>query len=153
MSRKIDMDKLSDDDKLYLAQRGELPTDVMSDEDQRKLLDPEQGRQTLDQIANTGDVNLAGVTVEELEAELEKRREVQEDVNPQKLLKPEGKEAALAEETDRPYSDWSKAELSTEIIARNEQRPEDDQLHTGGTKSELIAVLEANDEAESEGGV
>lgn len=147
MSRKIDMENLSDDDKVYLAQRGELPLSVASLDEQRDMLAPDTGL-SLEERANTGDTNVAGITTEELEAELEKRRETQVE-DPRKLMRPEGKEGALApEEVDRPYSEWSKAELSTEIMARNETRPEDDQLHTGGNKAELIEVLEANDEEE-----
>lgn len=146
MSREIkDLDNLTEDEQIYLAQRGELPPGVLTADEQRELLDPARFDTPL--LANTGDVNLGGVTTDELEVELEKRREVQDSVDTSKLMKPEGKEGASApEEVDRPYTDWSKAELSTEILARNENLPDDEQLHVGGNKAELIEVLEADDE-------
>ena len=154
MSRKIDMENLSDDDKLYLAQRDLLPLEVMDEEEQRKLLDPEQYNVPLIQIANTGDVNLGLVTIEELEAELEKRREVQDAVDPTTLMKSEGIEGARAAEADEdeedddtvlPYDQWKKVDLIQELQARNEDRDEDSQFPLGGNVKQLIALLVEDD--------
>src|SRR6478672_2600182 len=94
MSRVIDMDNLDEDDKLYLAQRGQLPTDVASVEEQRQMLDPEAQALALEDRANTGDVNLANVSKEYLEAELARRREAEAEVDTLALMSKEGLEGA-----------------------------------------------------------
>lgn len=149
MSRKIDMNKISKADHEYLAQRALLPTDVMSVADQREMLDAAQYHTPLVQLANTGDVNLGLLTLEELEVELEKRREVQDGVDTVALMRPEGVEGALAPveaEEVKPYTEWKKVDLITEIQARNEDLPDDEQMVIGGNIAELSARLTANDE-------
>lgn len=147
MSREIDMDNLSEDDKVYLAQRAQLPASVMPVDEQRRLLDPEQGTLSLEQRANTGTVNTANLTVEQLEELLAERRAQQDD--PQSLMKLSGEAAATAEtseeEEDEGYAGLKKGQLIALIQERNEGRPEDEQLDTTGNKSELIALLEADD--------
>lgn len=146
MSRKIDMENLSQDDKVYLAQRGLLSTDIASVEEQRSWLDPEANARTLDQIANTGDVNVANLTTEELEAELERRR-AEAKAGQQPKLEPVGAKQATVEEdpAEESYNDWNKAQLIAELQARNENRPEDEQFPIGGNKGELVALLEGDD--------
>lgn len=148
MSRKIDMDKkLSKDDKIYLAQRAMLPASVASEDEQRELLNLSQGS-PLEFAVNTGDVNLAGLSIEQLEAELAERKGVQEDVDTSKLMRPEGVEAALAPEEVKPYNEWGKVDLIVEIQARNEGLVEELQMPIGGNKNELVDRLTADDEKE-----
>lgn len=152
MSRQIDMSdsgSWSDEDKLYLAQRDLLPTDVVSVEDQRKLLDPELSTISWDDRANTGDVNTDNLTKEELVAALEKRGE-EEDFDPRKLFTKEGKAGALAEVEDSEvddYESWTKDDLLTELGNRNDQREADgeDPLPLSGNKADLVARLREDD--------
>ena len=159
MSRDVDPNakNLSDDDKLYLAQRGQLPTDVMSVEDQRKLLDPSGAGPSVLELGNTGTV--ATMTTDELEAELERRRA--EVVDPKKLAdlmtNPGGLKGAEADEEDEddgpleaPYDQYSKAKLSAELARRNEERDEDDQLALSGNKQELVDRLDEDDASEDD---
>lgn len=57
------------------------------------------------------------------------------------------------DDEDEGYSDWSVKELKAEIDSRNEDRDEDDQIvpEEPGNKAELVAALEADDEASDEG--
>jgi hypothetical protein len=162
MARDIDMSdpkKWSHDDKVYLAQRGLLPVEVSSVEEQRRMLDPEQGVISWEDRVNTGDVNLANVTTEELERELKARADAQES-DPRKLFTKEGKSGALAEaeddvdsddededEDDSDYESWSKDKLLTELGKRNDQREADgeDTLPLSGNKAELAARLHEDD--------
>ena len=161
--REIDLsngyDNLSEDEKIHLAARGQLPTSVWSVEEQRDRLDPNRvgNRLALEDRANTGDVNLDGVSKEELEAELERRRsELVED--PRTLMTPEGLEGAQREseveivEDSRPYSEWKPSELEEEIRVRNELRERDgqDPLDTPKTKPAMVKVLEADDASEDD---
>jgi hypothetical protein len=51
------------------------------------------------------------------------------------------------EETEaEPYTKWTVAELVSEINERNVGRSEGEQLSTKGTKAELVARLEEDDE-------
>jgi hypothetical protein len=148
MSRKIDMDNLDDDDKLYLAQRGQLPTDVMSREEQRLLLNPEEANQAT-MLANTGTANTAGLTTEQLEEELERRRAA-EVTDPRTLFGQEGVAGALAGEEDEdtlepPYDQYTKSELLAELSRRNDNREDDNQLPLSGNKDDLVARLDEDD--------
>jgi len=154
VSREIDTSKsLSDDDKLYLAQRGQLSTDVMSVQEQRELLDPENAGPSTLQLANTGTV--ATMTVEELEAALADKRKAHEETDPQKLFTNPGGLAGAAASSDSdeddeealeaPYDQYTKGELSAELIRRNETRSDDDQLPISGTKQELVDALDEDD--------
>lgn len=156
MSRKIDHKNLSDDDKIYLAQRGQLSTDIMSTEDQRALLDPQAGALSLYDRAHTGDVNLANVTKEDLEAELEKRQAAEKeagvpDIKPEGLAAAEGVDDDESDPLEAPYNtpENTKGLLILEINRRNEYREDDDQLDNTGKKDELAAELD-RDDAESE---
>ena len=158
MSREVDPNakNLSDDDKLYLAQRAQLPTSVMSVEDQRKLLDPESAGPSTLELANTGTV--ATMTVEELEAALEQKRAEMEGTDTKALFtNPGGLEGASAsddddESSDRisgDYDEYNKGQLSAEIAARNEEREDDadyEPMALSGSKAELVQRLEEDDE-------
>lgn len=150
MSRKIDLQNLSDDDKIYLAQRGQLSTDVASVAEQRELLDPERDVLSLDQRANTGDVNTSNLTIDQLEALLAEKRAAL--VDPATLMGKSAEAAATADEDEEGegYDDFSKADLIIEIQARNEARDADNQLPIVGNKAELRAVLEADDAEDDE---
>lgn len=51
------------------------------------------------------------------------------------------------EEDDRPYEEWTKAELDAEIKVRNDApgRPADNKLATSGTNADKVARLRADD--------
>jgi hypothetical protein len=161
-----DPDSWDDDDKAYLAQRGELPVDVMSVDDQRRLLDPEQNGERLltGQLGNTGNA-VEVMSTEALEAELERRRAAQPlDVDTEKLFNPEGLAGASrgAEEDDDdtsdplepPYDQYRKGELSAEIQRRNEAATAEDEdaetMPLSGSKEELVARLEEHDAAQED---
>lgn len=159
MSREVNPNakNLSDDDKLYLAQRGQLPVEIMSTEDQRKLLDPSRTNPTGLELANTGTV--ATMTTEDLEAELERRRAevVSEDDLKKLMTNPGGVDGAAADEDDddritENYDSYKKGQLSAEIAARNSDREENDEfdgyepMALSGSKDELVARLTQDDE-------
>jgi hypothetical protein len=150
VSREVDPNKknLSDDDKMYLAQRGLLSTDVMSVEDQRKMLDPDKAGPSALELANTGTV--ATMTTDELEAELERRRAAVDD-DPSKLFTNPGGLAGAAADEDRisgDYDDHTKGELSAEIDARNTEREDEDDyepMALSGSKAQLVTRLQDDD--------
>lgn len=140
MSKTIDLSKgleaVSDDDLLYLAQRDHPGTD---EELAARGLNIDGSKQTpLDQLPNTGNANTAGDTIESLEAKLAQMRAEQAvDEDDEDRLGPDD------------YADATNDDLRTEIVRRNEDRPDDDQLSLGGKKADLIAELERSD-AESD---
>lgn len=152
MSREIDMSgdlaSLSHEDQVYLAQRGLLPTSAVSLEKQRAMLTV--GELSLEERANTGDANTANLTIEELEELLEAKRAEAAADDPAKAFGKEGVEAAETAEDEvlPPYDRYTNAQLTAELIRRNEERDEDDQLPIAGNKAELVARLEADDEEE-----
>lgn len=153
MSREIDPNKknLTEDEKKYLAQRGLLPTSVMSTEEQRQLLDPENDALSLEERANTGTVNTANLTVEQLEEELERRRAEAEEqrVKHESETDDEDEEDDSEEEAD--YSSWNKAQLQAEIDSRNEGRADDAKIAPASDKNkDLVAALEEDDASEDE---
>ena len=56
-------------------------------------------------------------------------------------------EADDSDEGDKPYDEWSKAELEDEITRRNEGRADDGLIvvEGKGNKPDLVAALEADD--------
>lgn len=150
MSREIDPNNMSDEDKVYLAQRGQLDPFKVSVADQRKMLDPEQI--ALADRANTGDVNTVNISKEEYENLLKLRAAYeQEGTNPLELMEQTGEAAASADEEeddDSPYAEMSKADMVNEIQERNERRVAEgkEELPIGGKKAELRALLEQDDE-------
>lgn len=46
------------------------------------------------------------------------------------------------------YASAKVGELKSEIVARNDDRNEDEQLSTEGSKADLVAILEADDQNE-----
>lgn len=159
MSREVDPNakNLSDDDKMYLAQRGQLPTDVMSVEDQRKMLDPSNAGPSVLELANTGTV--ATMTVEELEAALEQKRADQEGTDTKALFtNPQGLAGASADDDepdrlDGDYDQYNKGQLSAEIAARNEEREDEEDyepMQLSGSKAELVSRLEQDDQDRDE---
>lgn len=55
-----------------------------------------------------------------------------------------------ANDGDESYTSWKVAELETEIDARNEGREDDAKISKTGNKADLVAALEADDEANPE---
>lgn len=156
MSREVDPNakNLSEDDKMYLAQRGLLPTSVMSVEEQRQLLDPESANNPpLSERPNTGDMNTAGISTEELEAELARRREAQDSVDPKSLFGSESGAAPDEDEDDdepleAPYDQYTKAQLYAEVERRNADREDEEKIvvEAPGNKAEYVAALDEDDE-------
>lgn len=132
MSKDIDTDdleSLSDEDLQYLAARDNQEAQALLDD---REVDTDQSKAPpIDEQANTGDANTAGLTIEELEAKLETMKAEQEV------------EEGETEEVD--YETLTNDELRTEIVRRNEDRDEADQLSVDGRKAELIATLEDDD--------
>lgn len=160
MSRKVDPNStsLSEEDKRYLAQRAQLPTTVLSVEEQRQLLDPEQNALSLENRANTGDVNTANISTEDLERELEARRKAQDAVVPKELF---GSTSGAAPDEDEDEDDdaleppydaegVTKAMLLTEINRRNQGRDDEDKISVVGTKPELAAALAEDDDEDED---
>jgi hypothetical protein len=54
------------------------------------------------------------------------------------------------EEADDDYDSWKKDELVAEIEDRNSEREDSDYLSPGGTKSDMIERLRADDAAQAE---
>lgn len=150
MSREVDpyASNLSTDDKIYLIQRAKMPTDVMSVADQRKLVDLDAV--PLDERANTGDVNTANLSIDQLEELLAARRAEAEEVEPKKLFSNESGTASDDDEDSEPleppYNQYTNPQLRAEIERRNSELDEDDEkLALTGTKDELVARLEEDD--------
>lgn len=56
-------------------------------------------------------------------------------------------ERTQVEETEEPYQNWKADELRDEVRARNEQRPEDEQIvPASNRKEDLAAALERDDQ-------
>jgi SAP domain len=104
MSREIDMENLSDEDIIYLADRGRLPDDVDDPREQADMSEPVE----LD-TEYIGDVGA-------MEAE----------------------SIVADEEVFSEYEDMTVNDLKAELSDRG--------LPTSGTKAELIARLEENDQ-------
>lgn len=161
MSREVDPNakNLSDDDKIYLIQRGLMPTSVMSVQEQRKLVDPDLASLSLEERANTGDVNTDNLSIEQLEELLEARRAA-EVKDPRELMKPAGEAAATRDGDDEdesdgeplepPYDQYTNAQLRAELDRRNEDRDEDEKLPLSGSKAELVSRLEEDDSEDDE---
>lgn len=63
----------------------------------------------------------------------------------------EADEDSEQEEETVDYNDWTVARLKEEIANRNEDRDEEDHIvPEGSNKPDLVAALEADDEADSE---
>lgn len=154
MSREVDPNSsnLSTDDKIYLIQRGQMPTSVMSVEEQRKLVDPDSNTLALEDRANTGDVNTSSLSIDELEELLAARRAEQDAVDPASLF---GSQSGPADDDDddddevvAPYDQYSKATLYAEVQRRNEDRDDEDKIvvPAPGNKPEYVTALEEDDE-------
>lgn len=134
MSREIDPNtkKLSDYDKQYLEDRGVLPRE-----------EPVYaGTTLLKELPNTGDANTAGLTIEELEAELDRRREAEaeeSDANQEKYQ--EALAAQGLDEESEPSADytkgWTQDSRREELAKRG--------LSTEGSAKELVLRLRASD--------
>lgn len=142
MSKTIDLSKgveaLDDDDLLYLAARDnqEAHTELA----RREISTDQSSGRPLAEVAHTGDANTRGESIEELEARLARMKAeqgVEDDAEEDEGLEP-------------PYDQHTNDELRAEIVRRNENRDEDDQLSITGRKDELIAELERDDEESEE---
>lgn len=149
MSKTIDLSDLSalsEDDLIYAHQRNLINDEQLAEatgNDEFELAEQihqSGGKPTpLEEVANTGDANTGGLTIEQLERELERRR-AQEARN-QPDAEEDDEDAITA-----PYEAYSNNELRGEISRRNQGRAEEDQLSLDGKKVDLVATLEADDE-------
>lgn len=154
MSREVDPNSksLSEDDKRYLAERGQLSTKVLSVEEQRKLLDPTQDALSLEDRANTGDMNTVAITKEEFE-ELQKLRAEAEVKDGRELF---GSQSGPAPDEDDdeddvlepPYDQYTKGQLFNEVERRNADRDDDEKIEVEApqNKPEYVAALTEDDE-------
>jgi hypothetical protein len=130
MSREIDTDdleSLSDEELQYLAQRDNQEASALLAE---RDIDTDQSKEVpIENQANTGDANTAGLTIEEQEAKVEAMAAEQE----------------VEEGEDLDYESMVNDDLRTEIVRRNEARADDDQLSLEGRKADLIATLREDD--------
>lgn len=131
MSREIetdDLESLSDEDLQYLAQRDNQEAASLLAE---REVDTDQSKEPpIEDQANTGDANTAGLTKEEHEAKVETMAAEQE---------------VETEEEDSDYESWTNDELRSEIVTRNESHGDADQLSLEGKKADLIATLREDD--------
>lgn len=143
MSKTIDTSQgyedLSTEDLQYLAARDDQEAAALLAE-RDESLDLSRPR-PIDEVANTGDANTGGESIEELEARLARMKEEQgvsdDDDEEDEALEP-------------PYEQYKNDELRSEIIRRNEGRDEDEKLSLDGRKEDLVATLEADDEDDEE---
>lgn len=134
MSKTIDLSKgvegLSEDDLLYLAQRDNQDA-IRELEAREASIDQSKGR-PLEEVANTGDANTRGETIEELEARLAAMKAEQG--------------AGDADEDDEDeeldYESMSNDDLRAELARR--------ELSVSGKKEDLIARLEEDDASEDD---
>lgn len=141
MSKIVDTsqgyENLSDEDLQYLAQRDD--TQAATELANREVSTDQSQPRPIEEIANTGDANTAGESIEELEARLEAMKAEQgvgEEDEEDEGLDPDD------------YETTSNDDLRAEIARRNEGRDEADQLSMEGRKANLIATLEADDQDE-----
>ncbi len=122
MSREIDMENLSEEDVLYLQQRGQLPDDYDPVEtDLHVPLD-------VTEQANTGDANTAGRSPEQFEKQV-----VAEQAKQYESSEP----AQASEDEDVDYTSLSNDQLRAELSTRG--------LSVEGRKADLIQRLEDDD--------
>lgn len=141
MSKTIDTSQgygdLSTEDLQYLAARDDQEASaVLAERDESLNLSKPR---PIDEVANTGDANTSGESIEQLEARLARMKEEQgvsdDDEEEDEALEP-------------PYEQYKNDELRSEIIRRNEGRDEDEKLSLDGRKEDLVATLEEDDEDE-----
>lgn len=157
MSREVDptSTNLSEEDKQYLAQRGLLPTSVMPADEQRSMLDPEATAVPLADRANTGDVNTANLSIDQLEEMLAAKRKEQEATKPADLFGSTSGPSADEDDDDEdepldaPYDQYTKAQLYAEVERRNADREDDEKIvvEAPGNKAEYVDALNEDDEA------
>lgn len=147
MSKTIDtsdLKSLSKDDIRYLAERGRLPKGI-----DNPIKDP--NRPALGDVLHTGDANTLAVTTEELEAELERRREAESKQAAENLkkdreeLRREKAGVASAQEDDdddRPYTYADKDDDELRAILSERGLP------TEGTRKTLRRRLVDDDNKE-----
>lgn len=134
MSKDIntsDLGSLSDEELQYLAQRDNQEAVALLEE-RGASVDLSQPR-SLDQIANTGDANTGGETIEQLEARLARMRAEQG-------VSEDDEDDEDEEEMD--YEFMSNDDLRAELARRD--------LSVSGKKEDLIARLEADDASEED---
>lgn len=130
MSKELDYDNLSEDDKAWLRSRGwgyRIPGEVQANKDEGVVLDPNATLQEqLEAVPNYGTATVAPGTMP--------------------------MEGDGDDDGDEGYDGWTVKELKTEISNRNESRDADSQLSSEGKKDDLIATLEADDKANGNDG-
>lgn len=137
MSKTIDTSKgyegLDEDDLLYLAARDDQEAHAALAA--KGISVDQSGDRPIEEVANTGDANTAGMSIEELEAKLAQMKKEQGVDDDGEGLVP-------------PYDQYKNDDLRSEIIRRNEGYSEEYQLSLDGAKADLVATLEADDETE-----
>jgi hypothetical protein len=140
-----DLSQLSEDDLKYLHDRNQITDEQLAeatgrDEDEvvEEITDagPHKG-QPLEEVANTGDANTAGLSKEQHEKSVAK-------MTKQQAPSDDGGDDGEAIASP-PYDQNTNENLRAEIARRNESREEDDQLPLSGRKEDLVATLEEDD--------
>jgi hypothetical protein len=133
MSRELDYSNLSEDDVAYMVQRPWLVAEAEA-----------EGFEVAAQLPEAPDAPDTDV----VQLSLRDGQELPTQADP--AVSPSAEEPPLDTEDGDAYTEWKVAELREEIESRNAERDEEDHLSTSGTKAELVARLEADDERSSE---
>lgn len=147
MSRDVDssdLNALELDDLKYLHDRNQITDQefaealgVSTNELTTALRNGSQNQLALEDRPNTGDANTAGRGLEtEDNSDDDDDDEEEEDDG---ILRPPYDREGVTNDM-----------LRAEIVRRNEDRDEDDQLSVSGKKDDLIAILESDDEDNDE---
>lgn len=137
MSREIDtsdLDALSDDDIIYLHQRDKVADYVLADRG-IDVVNYGKAQVPLEEQANTGNANTAGLSKEEFERAIELLRADQATE-----AEADDEDDEDDEEDTRPYEERTNDELREELARRN--------LEVSGNKAELIDRLTEDDDTE-----
>jgi hypothetical protein len=160
LSRQIDLEDkelsdLSDEDLRYMAQYENVPSMGVGNLDRALGFDNQKVREELEsRRIRTADVPHTGSTLVLSQEELDfvtamraAKEQEEVDANAEKggTFQYDGdRRAADVEEVDEPYSAWKNADLEAEIDARNNQG----KTIAKGKKDDMVAALEADDEAD-----
>jgi hypothetical protein len=153
MSREVDtsegLDSVSDEDLVYLHQRGQVEDHYMAERG-ISLTDYSKNAVSLEDTANTGTANTAGLSKEQYERRIAELEDELEDARAELEAKGEAQESDEDEEDDEdeglvaPYDQDGVGvdDLREELVTRG--------LPVSGNKAELIQRLLEDDAAKGQ---
>lgn len=153
MSREVDtsegLDSVSDEDLVYLHQRGQVEDHYMAERG-ISLTDYSKNAVSLEDTANTGTANTAGLTKEQYERRISELEDELEETKAELEAKAEAQDADDDEDEVEddglvaPYDqdDVTVDDLRQELVRRN--------LQVSGNKAELIQRLNDDDAAQDD---